>query len=124
MSLHVSDQAHFANIDLLQPGFDEAAACVGVVVGELLFHLGDAEAVGDQFVGIEAHLILARGAAEARNVDDVRNRLEIFLDHPVFERLQFHHVVLGIGALQSEEINLADRAPVRAHLRIHARRAA
>ena len=39
-----------ANIDLLQPCFDEAAAGVDVVVGELLLHLADAEAVGDQLV--------------------------------------------------------------------------
>ena len=81
----------------------------------------EAEPVGDQLVGIDAHLIFARGAAEAGHVDDVRHGLEVFLDHPVFERFQLHHVVLRIGAVQREEVDLADRAPVRAHLRLHAR---
>ena len=114
---HVLDQAHFAHIDLLQAGLNEAAAGVGVVVGELLLHLRDAEPVGDQLVGIDAHLILARRTAEAGDVHDVRNGLEVLLDHPVFERLQLHHVILRIGAVQREEVDLADGTPVGAHLR-------
>jgi hypothetical protein len=43
--LYVPDQAHFLNIDLLQAGFDKAAAGVGVVVGELLLHLADAQSI-------------------------------------------------------------------------------
>ena len=39
--VHVADQAHFAHVDLLQAGFDEAAAGVDVVVGELLLHLAE-----------------------------------------------------------------------------------
>ena len=118
--VHVLDQTHFAHVDLLQAGFDEAAAGIGVVVGELLLHLADAEAVGDQLVGIDANLIFARGAAEAGHIHDVGNGLEVLLDHPVFERLQLHHVVRRIGAVQREEIDLADRAPVGSHLRRHA----
>ena len=48
--VHVPDQAHFPDVDLLQAGFDEAAAGIDVVVGELLLHLGEAEPVGDQLV--------------------------------------------------------------------------
>ena len=45
----VRDEADFADVDLLQAGFDETAAGVGVVIGELLLDLPDAESVGDQF---------------------------------------------------------------------------
>ena len=124
MSWTFPHQAHFADVDLLQARFDEAAAGVGVVVGELLLHLRQAQAVGDQLVGIDAHLVFARGAAEAGDVHDVGHGLEILLHHPVFERFQFHHVVLRIGAVQGEEVDLADGAPVGAHLRRDARRAA
>ncbi len=40
--LYVPDQTHFTNINLLQAGFDEAPAGVGIVIGELLLHLGEA----------------------------------------------------------------------------------
>jgi hypothetical protein len=42
---HVSNQAHFLDVDLLQTVFHEASAGIGVVVGELLLHLRKAEAV-------------------------------------------------------------------------------
>ncbi len=48
--VHVLHQADGAHVDLLQARFDEAAAGVDVVVGELLLHLADAQAVGDQLV--------------------------------------------------------------------------
>ena len=94
----------------LPPAFD-------VVVGELLLDLGEAESVGDQLVGIDADLIFAGGTSEAGNIDDIGDGLEVLLDHPVFDRLQLHHVVLGIRAVQREEVDLADRTPVGAHLR-------
>jgi len=87
-----------------------------------LLDLRQAQAVGDKFVWVDANLVFARRAAEAGDVDNIRDRLEIFLDDPVFEGFQLHGVIGGIGAVQREEINLADRAPVRAHLRIHAGR--
>jgi hypothetical protein len=63
---HGLDQPDGAHVDLLQAGFDEAAAGVHVVVGELLLHLADAQPVGDQLVRVDADLVLARDAAEAR----------------------------------------------------------
>ena len=90
MSCDVIDQPDFADVDLLQALLNETAAGIGVVVGELLLDLGEAQAVGDQFVGIDADLIFAGGAAEAGDVDDIGNGFEIFFDDPVFERLQFH----------------------------------
>ena len=41
MSSTLSNQAHRAHVDLLQPCFDEAAAGIHVVVGELLLHLAE-----------------------------------------------------------------------------------
>ena len=70
--LHAVDQADGADVDLLQALLNEAAAGVHVVVGELLLDLREAQAVGDQLVRIDAHLILARRAAEAGDIDDVR----------------------------------------------------
>lgn len=87
-----------------------------------MFHLGNAQTVGNQFRGIEADLIFARGAAEACHVDNIGDGFKIFLNRPILDRFQVHHIVLRIGAFQREEIDLPDRAPVRSHLRDHARR--
>ena len=122
MSWTRSDQSDVAHIDLLQTLLDEASTGVDVVVGELLLDLGQAQAVGDQLVGINPNLVFARGAAEAGYVDNVGYRFEILFDDPVFNGFQLHGVVGGIGAVQGEEIDLADRTPVRAHLRNHAGR--
>jgi len=73
--LYVLDQANFPNIDLLEAGFDEAAARIYIVVGELLFYLCEAETVGDQLVRVNANLIFARGSAEAGNIHNVGDRL-------------------------------------------------
>ena len=40
-----------------------------------------------------------------------------FSSDPVFERLLLHHVVGGVGAFQRVPVDLADGAPVGAHLR-------
>ena len=103
------DQSDRAHVDLLQAFLDEASAGVGVVVGELLLDLGQAQAVGDQFVGVDANLVFAGGAAEAGDVDNIRHGFEILLDDPVFDGLQLHRVIRRIGAVQGEEIDLADR---------------
>src|SRR5208283_3602101 len=98
-----------------------ASARVDVVVGKLLLNLGQAQAVGDEFVGIDANLVFAGGAAEAGNIDDIRHCLEVLFHDPVFNGFQLHGVVRGIGAVQGEEIDLSDRTPVRPHLRVDAR---
>ena len=43
-----------------------------LLFGELLLHLGEAESVRNQFVGIDAHLVFPRGSAEAGHVHHVR----------------------------------------------------
>ena len=120
----VPDQADGAHVDLLRALLDKTAAGIGVGVGQLLLDLRQAQAVGNQLVGIDADLIFARDAAEGRIVHHVRHGLHVFADHPVLQRLQFHHVVRGIGALQRVPIDRADRAEVRADLRGHIRAAA
>ena len=121
MSCTFLTRPNFLNVDLLQAGFDKASARIGVVVGELLLHLPDAQPVGDELVGVHANLIFARRAAEAGNIHDVGNGLEVLLHHPVFERLQLHHVIRRIRAVQREEIDLPGWAPVRLYLRRHSR---
>src|SRR3984957_5420851 len=114
-------QSHRADVDLLQSRLDKAAAGVDVIIGELLFNLSDAQAIRDQLIGIEANLILLGDAAQARNIDHVGDGFQLLFNEPIFNRLQVHDVELGIGAVQSEEINLAHRAPVRTHLRLQSR---
>ena len=116
--LDVVEQAHRADVDLLQAGLDEAAAGVGVVGSELLLDLGEAEAVSDELLGIDLHLILAGGAAKAGNIDHVGDGFKLFFELPIFDGFQFHQVVLGVGAAQGVPEDLADRAPVGAHLRL------
>ena len=95
---HAAVEADDAHINLLQSRFDEAAPGVGVVVCKLLFDLPDTQPVRHQGVGIDPHLVFAGGAAETGNVHDIRDRLKLFFELPVFDGFQFHQVVFGIGA--------------------------
>ena len=96
MSWTSVDQSDGAHVDLLQTLLDETSAGVHVVVGELLLDLGQAQAIGDEFVGIDAHLVFARGTAEAGHVDNVRHCFKVLFDDPVFDGLQFHRVIGGL----------------------------
>ena len=116
--VNAGHQAYRPNVDLLQSSLDETAARIDVVGRKLLLQLADAQPVGDQLVGIDPHLVFARGAAQARHVDHVGHGFELLLKHPVFERFQLHHVVFRVGALQRVEVDLSHRAPVGAHLRL------
>ncbi len=116
-----SDRAH---VDLLQAGFDEAAARVDVVVRQLLLDLGDAQAIGHKLVRVERYLVFARSAAEADDIDHIGHRFELLFERPVFERFQLHQVVLRVGALERVPVDLADRAVVGTDLRLQAGRQA
>ncbi len=85
MSWTLRVEADLADVDLLLALLDEAAAGVDVVVGDLLLDLADGETVGDELVGIDADLVLARHAAEAGDVDDAGDGLELFLELPVLQ---------------------------------------
>jgi hypothetical protein len=70
--------------------FNKAAARINVVVGELLLHLTNAQSVGDELVGIDAHLVLAHRASEIGNVHNIRNELELLEQNPIFDPSEFH----------------------------------
>ncbi len=108
------DQSHRPDVDGLRSALDEAAAGVDVVVCQGLLHLPDAETVGDQLVRVHLHLVLACGPAENGNVDHVRHGLQLLDDHPVLERLQLRHVIVRVGALQREKVDLPDRTVIGA----------
>ena len=84
--VHVAEEPERANVHLLHADFDEAAAGIDVVVGELLLHLADAQSVRDQLVRVDAHLVLAHRAAEVGNVHHIGNGFELLEQNPVFER--------------------------------------
>ena len=77
----------------------------------------DGQAVGDELLGIELDLVLLGGSAKAGDIDDALDALEVLFQGPVFERLFLHHVVGGVGAFERVPVDLADGAPVGAHLR-------
>jgi hypothetical protein len=79
------EEADLADVDLQLALLDEVAAGVDVVVGDLLLNLGDGKAVGDELVGIETDLVLARDAAEAGDIDHAGDGLELLFQLPVFE---------------------------------------
>jgi hypothetical protein len=114
--VHIPDQPYFPDVDLLQAGFQEAAPRVDVVIGELLLHLRETQPVRNQLIRIDAHLIFPRGPAERVHIDDIRDGFQVLLDGPIFEGLQVHYVVLRIGVVQREEVDLPHRAPVGSHL--------
>ena len=118
----VLHQADGADVVGLLPFLDEAAATVDVVVGQRLLDLRHVQAVGNQFVGIDLHLVLARLPAKNRHRRDVRHRHQVLEHHPVLQRLEVHDVVARIGALQSVEVDLAGGTEVGTDLRIQARR--
>ena len=120
--LHISVKSECTDVQLLQALFDEAAAGVHVVNGQLVLNLADAQAVRDELVRVDTHLIFARGATEVAHVHDVRNFPEFLVQDPVFNAPQVHQVIRGIVAPDCVPINLAGLAPVRTDLRQHSRR--
>ena len=115
--LHAGVEALGLHVDLLRALLNKAAAAVGVVVGDLLLHLADAQTVGHQLVGIELDLVFLGRTAEARHIHNANDALERLLYEPVFQRLLLHHVIGGVGAFECVPVDLAHGAPVGAHLR-------
>ena len=70
-------QADAADIDALAADGEVVAAGVGIAVGDGVDHLGHGDAVGEQLVGVDFSLILARGAAEGGDVDDAGDLLDL-----------------------------------------------
>ncbi len=120
--LHTAVKSECADVQLLRALFDEAAAGVHVVVGQLVLYLADAQAVGDELIRVDTHLIFARGAAEVAHVHNVRNLPEFLVQSPVFNAPQIHQVIRRIRAPERIPINLSGEAPVGTDLRLHTRR--
>ena len=116
--MNTSEEADLTDVDLLLALFDEVAAGIDVVVGDLLLHLADGEAVGDEFVGIDANLILACDTPKAGDIDHAGDGFELLFELPVFERLEIHAVIGGIGGAQGIPVNLSYGTPVGTHLRL------
>ncbi len=115
----VRHESDGADIDCLLPALDETPAGVDVVRGQRLLHLADAQTVLDEPIGIDEHLVLAGDPAKTHDIDDVRHRLELLLENPVFERFQLHEVVLRVGTRESVKVNLTNRAVIGPELRVH-----
>ena len=81
--LHIAKETYFADVDLLLPLLNKAAAGVDVVVGQLLFHLADAQSEGDEPGWVDPHLVFAGDAAETGNVHHTRDGLELLFQRPV-----------------------------------------
>ena len=107
------------DIYLLRPLLYETSSRIRVVVRELLLDLRQAQSVSHELVWVNTNLIFACRAAKTRNIDHVRDGLEILFNDPVFKGFQFHRVIGWIRAVQGKEIDLANRTPVRPHLRVH-----
>ncbi len=101
--LHVLDQAQAAHVIKLAALRIKSAAGVGVVHGKLLDHLRDGDVIAVEPRGIEQHLILHHGAAEAGIIGDAAHLLVLALDHPIFESFQF--LRRAVGALQHVAVN-------------------
>src|SRR5579862_7900252 len=110
--VNVSDEADGAHVDLLRALLDEAAAGVGVGIGKLLLYLREAEAVGDELVGIETYLIFTSDAAEGGVVDNIRHGADVLGDDPILQRLHFHQVIRRIGALHGVPVDGTDGAEI------------
>ena len=107
------EQAETADVVELAALRVKAAAGIGVV------GLDGVEDVGDGLVeivetrGIEQHVILHRGAAEAGIVGDAGNAAIGALDDPVFESVQLHR--RAVGAVDDVSIDEAAGAEERRH---------
>src|SRR6185503_17463397 len=55
----IPHEANYAYVDLLKADLYKAPAGIAVVAGQLIGHLTQAEAVGHELIGIDAHLVFA-----------------------------------------------------------------
>ena len=83
----------------------ESASRVGIVVAQLLGHLRDRHAIGEQFVGIQQDLILHGGAAEPGVVRHPLYGAVMALQHPILDHLQV--LRRAIRTLQNIAVNQA-----------------
>src|ERR1019366_8590752 len=114
------DEAEAADVIELAALGIEAAAGVGVIVAQLLGDLRHGEAVGEELIGIEQHLILHGGAAKTRIVGHPLNGPVMALHNPIFNHLQ---ILRGtVRALQDVAVDQAAGAEERGHAGLQASR--
>ncbi len=99
------DAAHHRG---LRPDVHGIAADVDVAVVERLQELRQREPVGDELVEVDLQLVGLGLAAPADHVDHAGDRTETALQHPVLQRLEVEHAVIG-RAGQLVAVDLADR---------------
>jgi hypothetical protein len=93
----------------------KTAARVGIIIAELGENLRHVHAVREQLVGVEQHLVLHGGAAEAGIVRHARNGAVVALEHPILQDFEF----LGrtVGTLQDVAVDEAAGAVQRREAR-------
>ena len=116
----VLEQADAAQVDLLPAAHDDAAAGVGVALLDGLDDVADGQAVLEQLLGRDQHLVLLDLAAEAVDLVDAGDGLEQRRDDPVLDRAQLHRAL----ALALERVleDLAEAGADRPELGLDARR--
>ncbi len=90
-----ADQPDAAHHGRLAADIDGVAADVDVGIADRLQQLRQGQPIGDQLVEIDLNLIGLGLAAPAGDVDHAGDRTEAALQHPVLQRLQVHHAVVG-----------------------------
>ena len=84
---------------------------MALLFAQLLHHLRHGDAVGEQLVGVQQHLVLHGGAAEAGIVRHALNGAVVPLQHPVLDDLQI--LRRAVGALQNVAVDQAAGAEQR-----------
>ena len=107
-----ADQADAAHHRRLLPDIDGVAADIDVGVADGLQQLRQRQPVRDQLVEIDLQLVGLGLAAPAGDVDDAGHGAEAALQHPVLQRLEIEHRIIGRPD-QPVTIDLADRAERR-----------
>ena len=93
------------------PRREDVAADVGVRLRDRVLDLLERDAVMTQLPGVDQHLVLLDGAAEAGHVDHAGHGLELAFEHPVLDRLELVERVPR--AFQHVADDLAGGAPGR-----------
>src|SRR5580698_5971828 len=106
--LYSRNESDGLHIDLLRAGDDKTTSSIRVVVRKLLLDLSDAQSIRNELVRIKPDLIFLRLTSEARNVYNSGNLLELFLESPILDRLELHHIDFWILALKRVEVDLAN----------------
>ena len=89
------NQADAAHHRRLSAEIDGLAADIDVGVAERREHLRHRQSVAHQLVLIDRDVVSLGLAAPTGHIDDSRHRLEAPLEHPVLERLEIGHRIVG-----------------------------